>query len=187
MTTKVRDSQKSKVYDWEMSWTSDMYYLQSGVVVTKPKCRLTEEQCYMKVDELLRWWARIPDGEPIYGVRMEFNNRGRRSYSRKTLCDTHGYDCLIKIHRNHMNWNIVLHEVAHLITPVDEPPHGPLYMRHYLQLLSGEGVLTEDIIDNYLEAEAKEKFGIKVAPHTDTSHWRVKAFVNARDLKAPAA
>ena len=124
---RPRDSQRSKVYAAELE--------SGGAAMQNPPARLkTVYRCQAWVDEITnsRWWqfrsgvakVKVFDGRGTTCARGGyFGNHGKKN----------GWGVnLPKWARSEM---VILHELAHILTPVNEPWHGRRFCRNYLALV----------------------------------------------------
>ena len=118
-----RDTQRSKVYKWEMEFFSD--YRNRSV--------WTEDQCVKYINEAYKWWTSNKNAKTVK-VKFENDFNSNRSSHFKSRTNT------IKIQRKWATNPIVCsHELAHYIEHNDvcrgEASHGPVFMRVMLTLI----------------------------------------------------
>ena len=117
-----RDTQRSKVYKWEMEFFSD--YRNRSV--------WTEDQCVKYINEAYKWWTSNKNAKTVK-VKFENDFNSNRSSHFKSRTNT------IKIQRKWATNPIVCsHELAHYICyndVCDGVKHGPVFMRVMLTLI----------------------------------------------------
>ena len=126
---KVRDSQRSKVYQWESNNIPNIHAIE-----------LTLYQCELLIAESISWWFRLSThqlskAERDKGIQLMpiiKNGRGIRKAK--------GNASKITLPRWARSKAIVLHETAHCIVDrmgqrQEDGGHGPYFMRTYIELI----------------------------------------------------
>jgi len=118
---KARDSQRSKVYQWEKTTIPDFYRIE-----------LTLYECKLLAYKALWWWLRVPTG--YVGTFMPIIKDGRGTRKARGGIDK------INLPPWSRSYGVVLHETAHCIVArmgqlQEDGGHGPYFMRIYIELL----------------------------------------------------
>lgn len=142
---KMRDSQRSAMYAWERKFRDDVYK-------ELPDCSemLPLGVCEDLVREV---WA---DYRPKEAIPTVVDGRGRRYAG--------GSRRKISLPRWARSRVVVLHETAHSLMPTDEPPHGKMFARLFLELL-----------DHYTKLPIRELKKMAVAQRPRRVHFALAA------------
>lgn len=120
---KVRDSQRSKVYEWESDHIPNLHSIE-----------LTLHDCELLIAESICWWFRLSKSEIYKGVDMPLIKNGKGTRKARGSANR------INLPRWARSKAIVLHETAHcLVDRMDhlseDGGHGPYFMGTYIRLL----------------------------------------------------
>ena len=119
---RVRDSQRSKVYQWEKNNVPNLYDIE-----------FTLHDCKQLAYKAIWWWLRVPTG--YVGTFMPIIKDGRGTRKAK------GGRKQISLPPWSRTYGVVLHETAHCIIRrmgqhQEDGSHGPVFMRIYIELLT---------------------------------------------------
>lgn len=114
-----RDSQKARLYRAESGWKKS----DSG----RRFSSMNEVRAFVREVESSRMWCELAAGVGEHRPVTVKDGRGGKT----SRAHVHG-GWTIHIHSKQRNERVVLHEMAHLVTPVRFAAHGPQFVGHFI-------------------------------------------------------